>query len=62
MRVELEMFKRENPRKHSKLIQNGSSSKCFSSVMSWASIPRNDDLSDSIIQEFNTKINLCLEL
>ena len=32
------------------------------SVMSWASTPRNDDLSDSSIQELNTKIYLCLEL
>ena len=32
------------------------------SVMSWASTPRNDDLSDTIIQEFNTKINVYLKL
>ena len=48
------MFKRENTGNHSNLIQNGWSSKYFFSFMFWASTTRNDDLSDSIIQEFKT--------
>ena len=64
MRMELEMFqlKRENPRNHSNLIQHCKivARAFLRNDLGWHPF-RNDDLSDSIIQEFNTKIYLCLD-